>query len=399
MNNFKIRQYIRMSIVIVFSMMMGSIVTIFLKDSDVKSESCEISSAGSSYSEFQPLFEAYDRIKGEYYEKTNTTKLVDGAIDGMLNSLGDKHTMYFNKDAKTEFEQELSGSYFGIGAEIQLNEDKTVSIRKIFDDSPAEKSGLKVNDIFLNVDGKSTEGKNASEVANMLKSSKTRVSTIIIKRNNEEKTIKVKKENITLFSVNSEMMVVGKNKVGYIGVNLFGQKTSDQFSTALNKLEKDDMDSLIIDLRGNSGGYLTTVTQMLSIFFDRDTVIYKMKTKDKIEEFKSQYPGKKTYKIVILVDENSASASEIMAGAMKEKYGATLVGKTTYGKGTVQSTADLSDGTMIKYTIQEWLTPNGESVTDKGIKPDYEVELSEEYKKNPTNDNDDQLKKALELLK
>ncbi len=398
MNNLKIRQYIRTSIVIVFSMMLGSIITMFLKDSDIKSENCEMAS-GNSYSEFEPLYEAYERIKGEYYEKTSTSELVDGAITGMLNSLGDKHTMYFNKDAKTEFEQELSGSYFGIGAEIQLNEDKTVSIKKIFDESPAEKAGLKVNDIFISIDGKSTEGKNASEVANMLKSSKIKTSTIVIKRDNEEKTIKVKKENITLFSVNSEMMVVGKKKIGYIGVNLFGQKTYDQFSSALNKLEKDDMDSLIIDLRGNSGGYLTTVTQMLSIFFDRDTVIYKMKTKDKIEEFKSIYPGQKKYKVVILIDENSASASEIMAGAMKEKYGATLVGKTTYGKGTVQSTADLSDGTMIKYTIQEWLTPNGESVTDKGIKPDYEVDLSEEYKKNPNNDNDDQLKKALELLK
>lgn len=398
MNNLKIRQYIRTSIVIVFSMMLGSIITMFLKDSDIKSENCEMAS-GNSYSEFEPLYEAYERIKGEYYEKTSTSELVDGAITGMLNSLGDKHTMYFNKDAKTEFEQELSGSYFGIGAEIQLNEDKTVSIKKIFDESPAEKAGLKVNDIFISIDGKSTEGKNASEVANMLKSSKIKTSTIVIKRDNEEKTIKVKKENITLFSVNSEMMVVGKKKIGYIGVNLFGQKTYDQFSSALNKLEKDDMDSLIIDLRGNSGGYLTTVTQMLSIFFDRDTVIYKMKTKDKIEEFKSIYPGQKKYKVLILIDENSASASEIMAGAMKEKYGATLVGKTTYGKGTVQSTADLSDGTMIKYTIQEWLTPNGESVTDKGIKPDYEVDLSEEYKKNPNNDNDDQLKKALELLK
>lgn len=392
----KIRKNIRLLIIVVISMMFGSIITIFLKDSNIKNVK-KVSS--TEYSEFEPLYEAYDHIKNEYYKNIDTTTLVDGAIDGMLNSIGDKHTMYFDKESKKEFEQELSGTYYGIGAEIQLNSDKTVSIRKIFNDSPAAKAGLKVNDIFVSIDGKSTEGKNASDVANMLKSSTVKKSTVVIKRNGEEKSYKIEKENITLFSVSSNMINSDNKKIGYISVSLFGQKTYSQFYNALSDLEKENMSSLIIDLRGNSGGYLTTVTQMLSIFMDKDTVIYKMKTKNKIVDYNSLMAGKKDYKVVILVDENSASASEIMASSMKEKYGATLVGKTTYGKGTVQSTANLSDGTMIKYTIQEWLTPNGNSINGKGIKPDYEVDLGEEYKNNPTNDNDNQLQKAIEILK
>lgn len=392
----KIRKNIRLLIIVVISMMFGSIITIFLKDSNIKSVK-KVSS--TEYSEFEPLYEAYDHIKNEYYKNIDTTTLVDGAIDGMLNSIGDKHTMYFDKESKKEFEQELSGTYYGIGAEIQLNSDKTVSIRKIFNDSPAAKAGLKVNDIFVSIDGKSTDGKNASDVANMLKSSTVKKSTVVIKRNGEEKSYKIEKENITLFSVSSNMINSDNKKIGYISVSLFGQKTYSQFYNALSDLEKENMSSLIIDLRGNSGGYLTTVTQMLSIFMDKDTVIYKMKTKNKIVDYNSLMAGKKDYKVVILVDENSASASEIMASSMKEKYGAILVGKTTYGKGTVQSTANLSDGTMIKYTIQEWLTPNGNSINGKGIKPDYEVDLSEEYKNNPTNDNDNQLQKAVEILK
>ena len=159
------------------------------------------------------------------------------------------------------------------------------------------------------------------------------------------------------------------------------------------------MDSLIIDLRGNTGGYLYTVTNMLEMFIDKGNVIYKMQTNNGITEYKTITNGKKDYSIVILIDENSASASEIMAAAMKEKYNAILVGKTTYGKGTVQATKDLSNGTMIKYTIEKWLTPSGESIDGEGIKPDYEITQSEEYMNNPTQENDLQLQKALELLK
>lgn len=397
MNKENIRKYIRQSIIIVLAMMVGSVITMFIKDTNCLNNS--VSFSNNTHKEFESLFEAYDILKDNYYDTVDTQKLVDGAINGMMESLGDKHTMYFDKQDKKSFDEQLSGEYYGIGAEIQLNEDKTVSIKKIFAESPAEKSGLKVNDIFVKIDGKSVEGKNASEVASMLKSSTVKTSTIVIKRGDEEKTFKVKKENITMFSVSSQMMKSGDKNIGYINVSIFGDKTYNQFNDALNKLEKSGIDSLIIDLRGNSGGYLSTVTYMLNLFIDNGKVIYKMQTQKGIDEYKSTSYSNRKYDIVILVDNDSASASEIMSAAMREQYGAKLVGMTTYGKGTVQSTSDLSDGTMIKYTIQKWLTPSGECIDGVGIKPDYEVELSSEYINSPSNENDNQLQKALEILK
>lgn len=398
MKNKKIDKYLKTSIIIVVSMISGSLLTIFLKD-NVSVKKTKLVSLNSQYKAFSPLFESYDYIKDKYYKKVSTEKLVDGAIKGMLEATGDKHTNYLNSSEKESFEEELSGSYYGIGAVIQLNDDKTVSINKIFDNSPAAKSGLKVGDIFIKIDGKSVKGKDTSEVSNMLKSDKVRTSKIIIKRDNEEKEFSVTKENITLFSVSSEMKNIDNKNIGYISVSLFGEKTYSQFLDSLNKLELQNMDSLIIDLRGNSGGYLKIVAEMLSIFMDTDTTIYQIKTKTETTEYKSLFAGKKDYKIVMLVDNNSASASEIMASSMKEKYGAIIVGKTTYGKGTVQTTVDLSNNGMLKYTIQEWLTPNGNSIDKKGVTPDYDIDLDENYKNNPVVENDNQLNKAIELLR
>ncbi len=396
MSKEQVKSYLEKAILIVVSMIIGSIITIIIKDPNCNSNKKVVSNG--SYSEFEPLYETYELLQKNYYKDVDSSKLVDGAINGMMEALGDKHSMYFDKKSKEQFDNELSGTYYGIGAEIQLNEDSTISIRKIFDGSPAEKSGLKVNDTILSVDGKSTKGKNASDVANMLKSSSVKTAKILIKRDNNEKEYKVTKENITLFSVSSDVLKKDNKNIGYISVSIFGEKTYSQFSNALNKLDNSNIDSLIIDLRGNSGGYLTTVTNMLDLLIEKDKVIYKMQTQKGITEFKTVNNSKKNYNIVVLIDENSASASEIMAAAMKEVYGAKLVGTKTYGKGTVQTTADLSNGSMIKYTIEKWLTPAGDNIDGKGIEPDYEVQLSENYSKSPSNDTDNQLQEALNIL-
>lgn len=342
---------------------------------------------------YNPLIETYKTIKSKYYKNIDKEVLIDGAINGMMEALDDKHSVFFDKKAKESFETELSGEYYGIGAEIkELNDD--IIIYRVFDDSPAEKSGLKNGDILVSIDDEMVKGKTATEIASNLRSKKRDSSTIVINRDNEEKTIKITKDNITLLSVSSEMF---DDNVGYVAVSIFGEQTYEQFKKAVDSLEEKGMKSLIIDLRGNSGGYLTTVTRMMSDFVSEDTVIYQMKKKNNIEKYTAINNEVKNYPVIILIDKDSASASEIMASTMKNEYGAILVGKTTYGKGTVQETSDLSNGTLIKYTIEEWLTSKGESINDKGVKPDYEVDLSEEFKKNPTTDNDDQFQKALEL--
>lgn len=395
------KKYIKLAILAVVSMIIGSIITIAIKDFDVAKVNTNKTEVSYSKTKkgFDSLYETYDTIMSEYYKDVDSDKLIEGAINGMLESLDDEHTMYFDKKSKEEFDSELSGNYYGIGAQIQLTSDETIKITKVFDDSPAKKAGLKEEDVFVSVDGTSVKGKSATEVANMLKSDSVKTSTIVVKRNDKELTFKVTKENITLFSVSSEMLDNNGKNVGYLSVSIFGQKTYSQFKDALTKLEKQDMDSLIIDLRGNTGGYLSTVTNMLEEFIDKGNVIYQIQSSSGVKQYKTVKASDKKYKIVVLIDGGSASASEIMSAAMKEVYGATLVGQTTYGKGTVQTTKDLSNGSMIKYTIEKWLTPSGKNIDKEGIKPDYEVELGDSYKNNPTKENDAQLQKALDLLK
>ena len=395
------KKYIKLAILAVVSMIIGSVITIAIKDFDVAKVNTNKTEVSYSKTKkgFDSLYETYDTIMSEYYKDVDSDKLIEGAINGMLESLDDEHTMYFDKKSKEEFDSELSGNYYGIGAQIQLTSDETIKITKVFDDSPAKKAGLKEEDVFVSVDGTSVKGKSATEVANMLKSDSVKTSTIVVKRNDKELTFKVTKENITLFSVSSEMLDNNGKNVGYLSVSIFGQKTYSQFKDALTKLEKQDMDSLIIDLRGNTGGYLSTVTNMLEEFIDKGNVIYQIQSSSGVKQYKTVKASDKKYKIVVLIDGGSASASEIMSAAMKEVYGATLVGKTTYGKGTVQTTKDLSNGSMIKYTIEKWLTPSGKNIDKEGIKPDYEVELGDSYKNNPTKENDAQLQKALDLLK
>lgn len=395
------KKYIKLAILAVVSMIIGSVITIAIKDFDVakvNTNKTEVS-YNKTKKGFDSLYETYDTIMSEYYKDVDSDKLIEGAINGMLESLDDEHTMYFDKKSKEEFDSELSGNYYGIGAQIQLTSDETIKITKVFDDSPAKKAGLKEEDVFVSVDGTSVKGKSATEVANMLKSDSVKTSTIVVKRNDKELTFKVTKENITLFSVSSEMLDNNGKNVGYLSVSIFGQKTYSQFKDALTKLEKQDMDSLIIDLRGNTGGYLSTVTNMLEEFIDKGNVIYQIQSSSGVKQYKTVKASEKKYKIVVLIDGGSASASEIMSAAMKEVYGATLVGQTTYGKGTVQTTKNLSNGSMIKYTIEKWLTPSGKNIDKEGIKPDYEIELGDSYKNNPTKENDAQLQKALDLLK
>jgi len=395
------KKYIKLAILAVVSMIIGSVITIAIKDFDVAKVNTNKTEVSYSKTKkgFDSLYETYDTIMSEYYKDVDSDKLIEGAINGMLESLDDEHTMYFDKKSKEEFDSELSGNYYGIGAQIQLTSDETIKITKVFDDSPAKKAGLKEEDVFVSVDGSSVKGKSATEVANMLKSDSVKTSTIVVKRNDKELTFKVTKENITLFSVSSEMLDNNGKNVGYLSVSIFGQKTYSQFKDALTKLEKQDMDSLIIDLRGNTGGYLSTVTNMLEEFIDKGNVIYQIQSSSGVKQYKTVKASEKKYKIVVLIDGGSASASEIMSAAMKEVYGATLVGQTTYGKGTVQTTKNLSNGSMIKYTIEKWLTPSGKNIDKEGIKPDYEVELGDSYKNNPTKENDAQLQKALDLLK
>ena len=374
--------------------LIGSVVTFLLIDNtSIGNTKCRVNIPNNK---FEPVYEAYNTIKNEYYKDIDDEVLIEGMINGLMQATGDAHTSFFSEEDANAFVTEMEGTYYGIGAQIYQADDGYVTISKIFDNSPAAKSGLQIEDKFESIDNESMIGKTPTEVANILRSSDTAKATLVIKRGTEAKTIEIEKSMVEISSVSSEVL---ENNIGYISISMFSSLTDNQFSSALEKLEKEGINSLIIDLRGNSGGYLSTVTNIISKFVDKKTVIYQIKQKDDIKKYYSLNNNTLDYKVVVLIDESSASASEIMCSALQEQYGAILVGKKTYGKGTVQEMKDLSNNTMVKYTVEEWLTSNGKSINEVGVSPDYEVDLSEDYYSSPTKENDSQLQKAIELLK
>ena len=344
---------------------------------------------------FKALYETYETLKSEYYIDLDDSKLIEGAIDGMIKATGDEHTMFFNKEEKESFETSLAGSYYGIGAQITSVEEE-ITIVRVFDNSPAKNAGFKEGDIISKVDGEDVKGWDVNDVASKLKSDKNSKATVVIKRDGEELTFEIEKAVVEIPSISSEMM--GDN-IGYIYISIFGLNTDDEFDKALDSLKEQGMEKLIIDLRDNSGGYLSTVTNIMSKFVGKDKVLFQIKDRKEITKYNSLTDETMDYKVVVLVNGESASASEIMASMLQEQYGATLVGTKTYGKGSVQATKELENNTLIKYTIEEWLTSNGKSIEKEGVTPDIEIELDESYYENYSDESDNQLQKALELLK
>ena len=234
-----------------------------------------------------------------------------------------------------------------------------------------------------------------TEVSNLVKGENGTKVKITVLRGEEELSFDVKRENIDITSVSSKLIEVDNKKLGYIQIDIFAANTKEQFEKELEKLEDKKIDSLIIDVRNNSGGYLTVVSDILSMFLEKGELVYQLKTKEEIEKIYDKSEEKREYQIVVLVNGSSASASELLASALKESYKADIVGTLTYGKSKVQKTQELNNGGTIKFTFQEWLTPKGESVDGKGLEPDHIVSYvpSEEE-----NGYDSQLQKAINLL-
>ena len=218
-------------------------------------------------------------------------------------------------------------------------------------------------------------------------------------RDGNEIEVKVITKSITLSSVSSEIIESGNKKIGYIYISIFALNTYDQFKAHLESLEKEGIDSLIIDVRDNTGGHLTSVTSILDMFLDKNQVLYQIKSKDKVKKVYGTTASTRKYDIVVLTNEFSASASEILASALKEAYGAKTVGVKTFGKGTMQNMLDLENGGMIKVTTEVWLTSKGNEINKVGVPVDYEVFLGEDFTSNPSKETDSQLQKAIEVLK
>ena len=348
--------------------------------------------------DLKKVVDTYYAIVDNYYGELDRDKLIDGAVEGMISSVGDTFTSYSDTDSTSSFDETINGSYEGIGCTVATLEDGTISVIDMFEDSPSYKAGLKVGDIILKVDGESYEGKNSNDISNYIKNSGKSKIVLTVKRDNEEKDISINLSKVEIPHVSGKVIEQDSKKIGYIKISLFASNSYKQFKNKLDELEKSNIDDLIIDVRDNSGGYLSSVTDICNLFLDKGKVIYQLEdSKGKVKK-KDTTKEKRKYDIVVLINGGSASASEILASAIKESYGGDIVGTNSYGKGTVQQTKKLLDGSMIKYTTQKWLTPDGNSINEVGVTPTKVVELNEEYFNNPTTENDNQLQEAIKLI-
>ena len=348
--------------------------------------------------DLKKVVDTYYAIVDNYYGELDRDKLIDGAVEGMISSVGDTFTSYSDTDSTSSFDETINGSYEGIGCTVATLEDGTISVIDMFEDSPSYKAGLKVGDIILKVDGESYEGKNSNDISNYIKNSGKSKIVLTVKRDNEEKDISINLSKVEIPHVSGKVIEQDSKKIGYIKISLFASNSYKQFKNKLGELEKSNIDDLIIDVRDNSGGYLSSVTDICNLFLDKGKVIYQLEdSKGKVKK-KDTTKEKRKYDIVVLINGGSASASEILASAIKESYGGDIVGTNSYGKGTVQQTKKLLDGSMIKYTTQKWLTPDGNSINEVGVTPTKVVELNEKYFNNPTTENDNQLQEAIKLI-
>ena len=347
--------------------------------------------------ELAKFVDAYDAIVNNYYKEVDKDKLVESAINGMVSSIGDEYTSYSDKDVTDNFNETVNGKYMGIGALIMKNE-KDLVIYKVFEDSPSYRAGLKDGDIILKLDDKDTKDMSVNDIASIVKNDDNKEVKLLVKRGEENLDITIVKDMVELPVVSGKVINHNDKKIGYISLSIFSSVASEQFNKELVKLEKEGISGLVIDVRGNSGGYLTTVTDIASYFLKKGDIIYKLEVNDKVTVRKDKTKESRDYPVAVLIDKNSASASEILASSIKESYNGYVVGTNSYGKGTVQQTLVLSDGSMIKYTIEKWLTPLGNWINEEGVVPTNYVELSSEYLNNPVFENDNQLNKALELV-
>ena len=328
-----------------------------------------------------------------YEDEIDKDALVEGIYSGYAGALGDPYTEYYDEQEAKELFETTNGEFFGIGASMskQLGTDE-ITIVNVYEDSPADKAGLKSGDILYKVDEHETAGYELDTVVSWIKGEKGTSVVLHVLRDGKEVEVTAVRDKIEVQTVAYEMK---EDQIGYIAVSEFDSVTYHQFETALEDLEKQGMKGLVIDLR-NTGGNFDTVTDMLKLLLPEGVIV---STKDKegnVEEVTCDGANEFDKPLAVLVNQYSASASEIFSGAVQDYGIGEIVGMTTYGKGVVQQLMDLGDGTCLKMTIAEYYTPNGRSINGKGVEPDVEVEY--EYDENNP-EADTQLEKALEVVK
>ena len=342
--------------------------------------------------------EIEELINAYYLDEIDGQKVEDTMYTGMVAGLEDPYSVYYSKEELESMEESISGAYSGIGATLTQDPDTgELSVVSCFDGTPAQEAGLQPGDVITGWNGKSVEGIELAELVSKIKTDPEEQLTLEIERDGENLEVELTRREVQIPTVEYEML---DNQIGYIRLVEFDEVTADQFKEALEDLENQNMEKLIIDVRNNPGGVLQVVCNMLDQLLPEGLIVYTEDKNGNRKEYTSDEEHQFTKPLAVLANENSASASEIFAGAIQDYGIGTIVGTTTFGKGIVQRTFYLSDGTGVKLTVAKYYTPKGHDIHKKGITPDVEIELDEELKNQSSisHEEDNQLQKAIEVL-
>ena len=346
--------------------------------------------------DFAPFWETWDKVTTDYLERTklDPQKLLYGAISGMVDAIGDPYTVFLDPEQNREFELSLSGTYEGVGIELDVRDDQLIVVSPI-EGAPAYKAGVAAGDKIVEIDGISTATLTIQEAVGKIRGEAGTSVLLKLKRGKRGLDVKLTRAKITLKSVEFADLGGGVAKLKIIR---FGDNTLSQWNEAAGKVVSGGFKKIVLDLRNNPGGRLDHSISIAGDFVEKGSVIVQQEdASGKRKPFKSEKGGRLTgVEVVVLINKGSASASEIVAGALRDLRGVKLVGETTFGKGTIQTVTDIYKGAGLHITIAKWLTPNGTWVNQKGLKPDIKVKLTE---KDIEVDRDPQLDKAKELLR
>ena len=377
-------------ILIVITAIVSCLLTGLILNKQYKRSGLLLDNSLSTDTNLQNFISTYEEIVKNYYEEVDKEGMIDAATNGMLSFLEDNYSIFLKDTDAESLSETLDGTYEGLGIVEVSN-----IVYSVYKDSPAEKAGIKAKDEIIKVNGNDINDKNYYRISEYLDSSKE--NEIVVKRDGKELIFKVSFGTIVVPSASSTIIKSkdASRNIGYIKLNTFSKMSFEEFEEELMKLEKDsNISSLIIDLRNNSGGYVTSAANIASLFLEKDSVIYSLESQDDFKTVKDETKESRKYDIVILVNGQSASAAEILTAALHDSYGAKVVGEKTYGKGKVQNVKSY-ENKIIKYTAAKWLRPNGDCVDGVGIEPDYVVSI--DYKNGTFYDK--QYDKALELLR
>ena len=341
--------------------------------------------------------QVYNSLLKEYKEEINESDLEQAAIKGMIESLDDDYTDYYTKDESSAFYLRLKGTFVGIGVEITKDDNNETIINAIIENTPASEKGLKAKDKIISINGEEVKEKELSEITTKIKNVNEKIK-LVVERDGEKLTFELQARENEIPSVYSEILETDGKKIGYIAITIFAENTDEQFAKKLAELEKENIEGLIIDVRSNTGGHLDTVTNILKGLLPKNSIMYQIKHGENVKLEKNNLDNQKKYKITVLVNELSASASEILASSLNENLGSEIVGMKTFGKGTVQKVMALNTGAMIKYTSDYWLTSKGNEINKKGVSPTIEVQINSKYFETYDKKDDNQLQGALKTF-